>query len=72
MTEERLHLNKTVNLNTLNPLMISEFTVIYSAMNGGLATSIKFFKTTHALRIKNPTFVLDFLFLAIYSLTEPI
>ena len=52
--------------------MISEFAVIYSAMNGGLATSIKFFKTTQALRIKNPTFVLDFLFLAIYSLTEPI
>jgi len=43
VTEERLHLSKTVNLNTLNPLMISEFTVIYSAMNFGLATSIKFF-----------------------------
>ena len=40
--------------------MISEFTATYSGINGSLATSIKLFKTTQAVKIKNPTLVLDF------------
>jgi hypothetical protein len=51
--------------------MKSEFTATYSAIYGSLATSTKLFKTTQALKIKNPTLVLDFCLLTIYSLTKP-
>lgn len=51
--------------------MISEFTATYNAINGSLATSIKLFKTTQTVKIKNPTLVLDVFLLAIYSLTVP-